>query len=118
MRFLSSGGNHNGLHEFQLEMINHYVNRNFWDLSKYPDLIHLLFCLCATGSKQFHKWIPNKRESKPKWVELVKLSSPSINEDEINILKTTMNYDKVYELAYNLGKSEKEAKDYAKSFKE
>ena len=53
MRFMSSATNSGGLHEFHIQMINDYVNSDFWTLSKYPDLQHLLMCLCGTGTKQY-----------------------------------------------------------------
>jgi hypothetical protein len=118
MRFISSATNSGGLHEFHIQMINDYVNTDFWSISKYPDFQHMLLCLCGTGTKQYHKWIPSKNERKEKWIDLIKESNPNINKDEINILRKIYTNDDIFNLAIRSGKSDKEAKDYAKSFKE
>jgi hypothetical protein len=85
-------------------------------LSKYPDLQHLLLCLCGTGKKTFHKWIPNKKES-VKWVELFKETYKDLSDLEIKILKKNHSENDIYEIALGLGKSEKEAKEYVENFK-
>ena len=118
MRFMSSATNSGGLHDYHVQMINDYVNADFWILSKYPDLQHKLLCLCGIGTKQFHKWIPNKKEKKPKWVDLVIQNNSSLNIEEIEILKKIYTYDDIFNIAVQLGKSDKEAKEYAKSINE
>ena len=117
MRFMSSAPNQGGMHEFFLQMTNHYVNKEFWLLSKYPDFQHLLLCLCGMGTKQFHKWIPNKKE-KTKWLELFKETHKDLNELEIKILRKQLTSDEILETALGLGKTNKEAKEYVKSFEE
>lgn len=116
LRFMSSATNSGGMHEWHVQMINDYVNSDFWTLSKYPDLQHMLLCLCGTGTKQYHKWIPNKKEKQEKWIELIKIVNPSINRDEIEILRKEYTYDYIFDLATKLGKTDKEAKEYKISF--
>ena len=117
MRFMSSAPNHGGAHEFFLQMTNFFVNKEFWLLSKYPDFQHLLLCLCGTGTKQFHKWIPNK-QTKMKWTELFADTHKCMNGLEKKILQKELTSEEIFEIATGLGKSDKEAKEYVKSFEE
>lgn len=119
MRFMSSATNSGGMHDYHLHMMNEYLNSEFWVLNKYPDFQHLLMCLCGVGTKQYHKWIKCKRERKEsKWIELLRLSSPSLNRDEIEILRRAYTAKDIADIARANGKSDKEAKEYAKSFEE
>jgi len=116
MRFMSSAPNQDRNHEYFLYAVNELVNKNFWDLSKYPDLQHLLLCSCGTGRKQFHKWIPNKKIKKMKWIELFAEKYKDLSDLEIKILKKTHTKDDIYEMSMSLGKTDKEAEEYAQSF--
>jgi len=118
MRFLSSAPNQDRNHEYFLYAVNEIVNKDFWDLSKYPDLQHLLLCLCGTGRKQYHKWIPNSKVKKATWTELFKDKYKDLSDQEIKILKKTHTEDDIYDLAMSLGKSDKEITEYVKSFSE
>ena len=118
MRFMSSAPNQGSSHEYFLYAVNEFVNEEFWLLSKYPDLQHLLLCLCGTGRKQFHKWIPNKKSSKSKWLELFKDKYKDLSDIEIKIIKKNHTEEDIFNLSMNIGKTEKEAAEYVKSFKE
>src|ERR1700676_1664475 len=50
MRFMSSAPNQGSNHEYFLYAVNEIVNGEFWLLSKYPDLLHLLLCVCGQGN--------------------------------------------------------------------
>ena len=117
MRFMSSAPNQGSNHEYFLYAVNEFVNEEFWLLSKYPDLQHLLLCLCGTGRKQFHKWTRNKKSTKAKWIELFKESHKDLSDLEIKILRKNHTEEEIYNLAMGLGKSEKEASEYAENFK-
>lgn len=116
MRFMSCSATQ-ASHEYFLQVVNFFVNRDFWTLSKYPDFQHLLLCLCGTGTKHYHKWIANKQKKKEAWVDLYKEKYPSINLDEIEILKKNLTPDDIFQLSIDLGKSNVEAKEFVKSFK-
>jgi hypothetical protein len=118
MRFMSSAPNQGSNHEYFLYAVNEIVNGEFWLLSKYPDLLHLLLCVCGQGNKVYHKWIPNKKVKKSKWLDVFKDKYKDLSELEIKILKKNYTEEEIYNLAMALGKTEKEANEYVKSFEE
>jgi len=121
IRFISSAQNQGRNHEYFLYAVNDIVNRNFFTISKnHPELIHLLLCVCGRGStihgdKVYHKWIANKKSSIA-WTELFHEKYGKLSELEIKILKNNHTEEEIYQIAMNLGKTEKEANDYVKSF--
>ena len=120
-QFMSSAVNTGGLHEFHVQMVNYFVNSNLWDLSKHPELQHLLLCLCGTGSKQFHKWISAKNKTKmPIWVELFQAEQRNnglglLNKQELYILSKTIDSDQIYDMAVAQGYENTVAKKYQDS---
>lgn len=118
MRFMSSAPNQGGMHEYHIQLVNHFINKEFWLISKYPDFQHLLLCLCGTGKKQFHKWIPANNKKNIKWVELFKEKYNDLSDLEIKVLAKNNSEEDIENLALSLGKSDSEIKEYVKSFKE
>lgn len=118
MRFMSSAPNQSGMHEYHLQMVNHFINKEFWLLSNHKDFQHLLLCLCGTGKKQFHKWIAANNKKNIKWVELFKEQYSDLSDLEIKILAKKNTPEDIETLALELGKSDSEIEDYVKSFKE
>jgi hypothetical protein len=118
MRFMSSAPNQGGMHEYHLQLVNHFINKEFWLLSKHPDFQHLLLCLCGTGSKQFHKWIPANSKKNVKWLELFKEKYNNLSDLEIKIIAKTHDEQDILTLAMQMGKTDSEAQEYVKSFKE
>jgi hypothetical protein len=118
MRFMSSAPNQGGMHEYHIQMVNHFINKEFWLLSKYTDFQHLLLCLCGTGKKQFHKWIPANSKKNVKWLELFKERYNDLSDLEIKILKKNNTEQDILNLAMDMGKTKTEANEYVKSFKE
>jgi hypothetical protein len=67
MRWMSSINSSADLTEWQILSVNEKINKNFWLLSDYPDLIFKLGCSTGIGKKQKHDWIPivsNKKNTK------------------------------------------------------
>lgn len=118
MRFMSSAPNQGGMHEYHLQMVNHFINKEFWLLSKQPEFQHLLLCLCGTGKKQFHRWIAANNKRNIKWIELFKEKYKDLSDLEIKVIKKNHTEEDILNLALEFGKTELEAKEYVKSFKE
>lgn len=113
LRFISSVGD-TTYGEYSLQIVNNLVNKDFWVLSKYPDLVHLLFCVCSIGKKQYHKWIPVNNKKTMKWPQL--LGNQNLSRDELLILSKTLNSDIIYNKCMDNGLTKKEAKEYVKDF--
>ena len=119
MRYMSSLGDQSRNKEYAIIATNDLVNIGFWQLSKYPDLQHLLLCVASLGSKQYHQWIPNKSKvSKTPAIDQFFIDLyPDINEQELAILKQTHDKDSFKQLLYDAGKSEAEIKTLMEEWK-
>lgn len=120
MRWLSTVGDKSGLAEYYLRATNHFVNKNFLELSKHPELQYKLMTCVGLGQKQRHQWIPfAKRDKKKNKVDiLIERVYPDINEDELRIVKTKTSVDDFKQLCEDFGIDDKEIKEYVKEFKE
>lgn len=113
MRAMSSLGDQNSNKEYQLLAVNDIVNIGFWELSKYPDLQHLLLCITGLGTKQYHPWIAAKGKSGAANVVntfLMELN-PSCNDTELAILRSQHTAESLKRLAKDAGKSDREIKE-------
>ncbi len=118
MRFMSSAPNQGGLHEYHLEAVNEIVNRDFWSLSKHPELQHKLLSICGVGKKQFHSWIPNsKKQTKTKLFDFLKKVLPDANDDEIALYLKINSLDDFKSLLKEYGLQDKEMKEILEQLK-
>ena len=119
MRFMSSAPDQGGSHEYHLEVVNDIVNRNFWQLSKFPDLQYQLLTICGTGSKQYHNWLPNsKRQNASKVRDFFKRVYPDLNDLEFDILIKKYDSDSFHNLLKEYGIQNDEIKPILKQFNE
>lgn len=111
MRWLSAVEN-TSLQAYYLNMVNEYVNADFWDIQKHPELVWKLMCVCGAGSVQRHVWIPKKseRRTSSKIEQFILQYNPSINELEMDIIKSRLTKEKLKELAENAGCTDEEIK--------
>lgn len=119
MRYMSSLGDQSRNKEYAIIATNDLVNIGFWQLSKYPDLQHLLLCAAGLGSKQYHQWIPAKgKRSKESAIDafFIELYN-DINDIELEILKGYYDKDSFKQLLIDAGKSDKEIKDLVEEWK-
>lgn len=119
MRYMSSLGDQSRNKEYAIIAINDLVNIGFWQLSKYPDLQHLLMCAGSLGSKQYHQWIPlkSKKSSTNAIDSFFRELYPDTNDTELDILKTSYTRDSFKTLCHQAGKSDKEVKDLMDDWK-
>jgi hypothetical protein len=120
MRFMSSLSDQSSQKEYAVIAVNELVNINFWSLSKFPDLQHLLLCLTGTGKrKQYRPWIP-KKGSKSSFEEidnfLLELH-PEMNKDELSILKSQFDSQSFKQLLLDSGISDSRVKTLNDEFK-
>lgn len=113
MRYMSSLSDQSPNQEYELLMVNDLVNIGFWELSKYPDLQHLLLCVTGLGSKQYHPWIAAKKRASrtPAIDELLRELHPDCNDTEIEILRMQYDARSIKQLGYDAGKSDAEVKE-------
>jgi hypothetical protein len=112
MRAMSSLCNQNPHAAFEILMVNDLVNIGFWNLSKHPELQHMLLCIAGLGNKQYHPWIAAKgKGSNTKIIDdfLIELH-PDINIDELALLRSQHNVESIKLLAQDAGKSDSEIK--------
>ena len=120
MRYISSLPDNHKYRYHAVLMTNDLVNLGFWNLSKYPDLQHLLLCCCAPGTpKNYRPWISVNKKSNshtPLTDELLMTLYPWMNADELNLSKTNLDRQSVVELALDAGYTLPKAQSIGKEF--
>ena len=89
-RYISSVKTSNReLQEHYLLTVNEFYNKNWADIQKHPKLAWQTLCLCSHESKQkqFHEWIPLKKEKNKKEEFLAELF-PTMKRVDIETLAT------------------------------
>ena len=99
-----------------LVMINEFMNTNWSDVSKHPELQWKLMCLAGCGKIQFHPFVkvPKAKKKKDKIEELVRGLFPLLKNDEIEMLLKINSKDQLKELAMENGIDDKEIKEIFK----
>ncbi len=71
-----------------LVMINEFMNTNWSDISKHPELQWKLMCLAGVGKQQFHPFVkvPKAKRKKDKVEEFVRNIFPLAKNDEVELL--------------------------------
>lgn len=86
MRYMSSLTDQNPNSIYAVLATNDLVNLGFWQLTKHPELQHMLLCLAGVGSKQYHSWISVKNsKNNNKLYDWVIQNYPHFNHDEVKI---------------------------------
>ena len=112
MRYMSSSGSKAVDH---LLTVNDFVNHNFNDLSKHPELQWKLLAVCGTGKKQFHPWVPPpKGKKKNKLQTALSEIFPLLRTDELDLLSKINSKDEIKEFLIDRGLEEKQVKDILK----
>lgn len=92
-----------------LVMVNEFMNTNWSDVSKHPELQWKLMCLAGTGKVQFHPFVkvPKAKRKKNKVEELVRELFPLLKNDEIELFLKMNSNDDIKELAIESGVDDK-----------
>lgn len=111
MRYASSVQGQNAAH--YILMVNEFVNQNFSDVSKHPELQWLLMSLCGSGRVEFHPYIkpPNARKKKSKVQDLLSEMLPHLKNDELDLLMEINEKEVLKEYFKSNGYDDKTIKD-------
>lgn len=99
-----------------LVMINEFMNTNWSDISKHPELQWKLMCLAGVGKSQFHPFVkvPKAKRKKDKVEELIREIFPLAKNDEIELLLSINTKEELKVLAETNGIDDKEIKEIFK----
>lgn len=99
-----------------LTMTNEFVNKDFNELRKHPQLQHKLLQLVGIGVNQFHPWIPpsKKRKTNNKLIKFLSELYPHYSDDELDLLAQTNPKEELQDLAESTGLKPKEVKELLK----
>jgi hypothetical protein len=99
-----------------LIMINEFMNTNWSDVSKHPELQWKLMCLAGTGKTQFHPFVkvPKSKKKKSPVQQLIRELFPLLKNDELELLLTINTKEELIELAINNGVDDKTVKEIFK----
>jgi len=90
MKWGASVGGSNELQHYYLAAVNHYVNKNLFDINKHPKLQWLTLAAAAPGvGKQRHEWLKVKAKQKDKKAEIKKELAalyPAMKQNDIDIM--------------------------------
>jgi len=119
MRCMSSLGPQNESAAYAVMITNEIVNKLLFQLGKHPELLHMLLCLTGTGKTQYRPYIgASSKTTSSKVIDdfLIGLY-PTINETELNILKSQHNKDTLQKLGEDAGLSKAEIKELVEDAK-
>lgn len=112
MRFASACQNHP---EHYLMMVNDFVNQDFSELSKHPELFWKLLAVCGAGYNQYHPWIaPSKKGKKNNKEGFVSALYPHYRKDEIKLFLKVYSDEELKNMAKDNGYSDEEIKEIFK----
>ena len=118
MRFMSSLNAQNPNAAYAVMAVNDLVNVGFWNLSKHPELQHLLLCLTGVGGKQFRPWLAAKNSKKSNKIDQWLMEKyPHLNEDEVSILKSTYDDKSWAKFVKGSGATDAEVKEMVEAWK-
>lgn len=109
-RYISSVKSSNpDLQEHYLLTVNEYFNKNWAEIAKHPKLQWLSLTVCSHESKkkQFHEWLPLKREKNKKEEFLAELF-PNMKRSDIETLAAVTTDREIKEYCKGLGWDKKQ----------
>lgn len=113
MRWMSAVSDKSAHSQYAILATNDLLNLGLWSLNKHPELAWLLMCVCGSGKKQYHTWIPlaKKETTTPKLDRLIQEWRPHLNQMERDMLKRMMSAVEWQQLAQDMAYSDRELKD-------
>lgn len=98
--------------KYFLLMVNEYFNKHWFELSKHPQLLWMMLCMCSpTDDKVYrHSWIGLKKKSVSKIATFLSSVYPELKDDEIEILCKIRTKEQIKQLADDLGMDPSEIK--------
>lgn len=118
MRYMSSLTDQHENSFYAVLAVNDLVNIGFWNLSKHPELQHMLLCLSGIGGRQYRPWISLSRKKKEGKVHAwLSEQFPHLNDEEIDIIKSAHDKNSWSEYVKSAGISDKEVSDLISAWK-
>lgn len=118
MRYMSSLTDQNQNSAYAILATNDLVNIGFWNLSKYPELQHMLLCLSGLGKKQYRTWLSTKKSKKSsKILNWLTEQYPHFNDLELEIFISKFTKDTWKEYLEQHGLDDKEVKELTEAWK-
>lgn len=120
MRYMSSLGPQSDLAAYAVFAINDIVNNGFFSLGKHTELQHKLMCLAGTGKKQYRPYIGSKGASKTSSKiidEFLMGLHPTMNQTELEMLKSQHTLETLQTLGQDAGLSKSELKELVEDAK-
>jgi len=92
-----------------LVMVNEFMNTNWSDVSKHPELQWKLMCLAGVGKTQFHPFVkvPKAKRKRDKIEELVRELFPLLKHDEVRLFLKMNTPDDIKQIALESGVDDK-----------
>jgi hypothetical protein len=118
MRYMSSLTDQSKNSAYAVIVTNEFANIGFWNISKHPELQHLTLCVAGLGGKQYRPWIPSKRAKKVGKIDDWLLERfPEMNEDELNIFKSSYDAKSWASFVKESGVPDQEVKEMIEAWK-
>lgn len=118
LHLMSSLTDQNKMVAYAVLAANDLVNIGFWNYSNHPELLHLLLCLTGIKGKQYRPWISTKKSKKSGIVDSWLLEQyPMVNDDELDIIKSSYDLASWTKLVKSSGISDKEVKELVSAWK-
>lgn len=108
--------------EHYIWMVNEFLNKDFWDYSRHPDLCWRILCAIGKGRRdgdRTHGWVnlANKRKTVSKVNAVFLKLYPQLSDEELTILRAKYDVDSFKQLLRDLAMDDKETKDLVTEFK-
>jgi hypothetical protein len=120
MRWIS-GVENSRLGGAYIGVMNEWVNKEFWTLSKHPELQWKLMCvgnIACGGRGQRHQWVPMiKNSSTNKLDSLILSLNPGLNDQELALVRTRLTKDSLKQLLRDMAMSDADMKPILDEFK-
>lgn len=116
MKFMS-GVSDKKLQDYYIIMVNGLVNKDFWELSKYPELQWKLLSMCGSGKTQRH-YFPGKQKEQTELFKIVSDWFPHFKNDEIEDFIKLNGETGLAEQAKKFGYQDKELNVFSKAMKD
>jgi hypothetical protein len=114
MRFISNPDGDADVQSWFIEILNEYVNKDFWDLSKnHKELLWKLYAATGAGMPVKYTFLPMpSRETVDKFEQVLADMNPDMKMQDVKLLAAVMTKEEKSQLFDNLGFDKKQRASY------
>ena len=115
MRFVSNPDGDTDIQSWFIELINEYVNKNFWELNKtHKELLWKLYAAAGVGVPVNYTFLAMpKRETVNKFEQLIADLNPDMKLQDVKFLSSIMTGQEKTKIFDDLGFDNKQRAEYA-----